>query len=271
MNRLQEIILEIMIDIDNLCRAHNINYFLDGGTALGAVRHKGFIPWDDDLDIGMLRPDYNRFLEIAKEEFRGKYFVQTLETESKYYQDFAKIRKNNTLFVEYATRNQDIHHGIFIDVFPFDFAPKNTYKEVLKKTNHIQYIMYHQRISKVSAKPDFSFRYISSNLKQKLRHIKYKFYSKEKLIKEYRVLSEGFNKSLIDKEDDSVIVCHPYRIDDLYFEHDLIFPTREIEFEGHKFYSYNRIHDYLKKIYGNYMEIPKKDDRVTHNPFKIKF
>ena len=130
-SKVQAVICEIMQQIDTICRRHNLTYFAIGGTALGAVRHQGFIPWDDDIDIGMPRKDYEAFMRYAAEELPQGYFLQTFATEKKTPFYFAKIRKDNTKFVEFYLRDLDIHQGIFVDIFPFDNVPDNPVVEKL--------------------------------------------------------------------------------------------------------------------------------------------
>ena len=120
---LQNVCLEILKEVDRVCRKHNILYWLEGGTMLGAVRHRGFIPWDDDLDIAMFREDYDRFCEIAPQELQSGYFLQTRKTDSEYPLFFAKVRKNNTFIDEKSFRRLHINKGIFIDIFPVDKMP----------------------------------------------------------------------------------------------------------------------------------------------------
>lgn len=93
MTKLQKIELEILKKIDEVCKKHNIKYWIDSGTLLGAVRHKGFIPWDDDIDIAMLREDYEKFLKVAQKDFGNEYFLQTKNTDKKYPLFYAKVRK----------------------------------------------------------------------------------------------------------------------------------------------------------------------------------
>lgn len=93
MTNVQHIELEILKKIDEVCKKHNINYWLDSGTLLGAVRHQGFIPWDDDIDIGMLREDYEKFLKVAQKDLGDDYFLQTRSTDKNYPLVFAKVRK----------------------------------------------------------------------------------------------------------------------------------------------------------------------------------
>ena len=117
----QKIMLEILQEVHKICVANDITYWIEAGTLLGAKRHKGFIPWDDDIDIAMPRKDYNKFLKIAQEKLPQDMFLQNKETEPDYYLPFSKIRKNNTLLIETGeTGEENYHHGIFIDIFPFD-------------------------------------------------------------------------------------------------------------------------------------------------------
>ena len=110
--------LEILVEIHRICVENNITYWLEAGTLLGAIRHKGFIPWDDDCDISMPRKDYERFLQIAQEKLPETMFLQTKETDKEYPLPWAKIRKNGTLLIETGeTGEEKYHHGIFVDIF----------------------------------------------------------------------------------------------------------------------------------------------------------
>ncbi|HAM64171.1 MAG: hypothetical protein A2Y20_01200 [Firmicutes bacterium GWF2_51_9] len=123
MDRLHAIQLEMALEVKRICEKHAIRYFLVAGTLLGAMRHQGFIPWDDDLDIAMAREDYNRFIEVCKDDLSPLYFLQTSRSEDEFGFLFAKLRKKNTKFVECNAQNVRIDHGVFIDIFPFDNAP----------------------------------------------------------------------------------------------------------------------------------------------------
>lgn len=123
--RLQQTLLEMLRDIDSVCKREGIQYYLVGGTLLGAVRHKGFIPWDDDLDIAMPREDYDRFVANAAQWLGNKYYFQNYISEPKYFIPFSKVRLNGSVFKEKALAKQDIHHGVFLDVFPLDSVSEN--------------------------------------------------------------------------------------------------------------------------------------------------
>jgi lipopolysaccharide cholinephosphotransferase len=116
--------MDAFAEFDRVCRAQDIGYYLLAGSLLGAVRHQGIIPWDDDIDVGLLRPDYERFLRVAPHELGDRYFLQTIKSDPDYFLCFAKIRVNGTKFVEASSIDCDIHHGVYIDIFPLDNVPE---------------------------------------------------------------------------------------------------------------------------------------------------
>ena len=124
LNRLKAMELDILKETIEICRMLNIKYYVMYGTLLGAVRHGGFIPWDDDIDIAMLREDYNVFLSEAPKYLSGHLFLQTHETDPEYLQGFAKIRNSNTTFAEKTYRPVRMNQGIFIDIFPLDYTSR---------------------------------------------------------------------------------------------------------------------------------------------------
>lgn len=129
---LHKVLHEILEEIIRVCEKHDISYFMIGGSAIGVFFYNDIIPFDDDIDIGMTRDNYERFLEKAPHELSKGYFLQWVGTDrhTPYY--FAKVRKDNTLFIEESIRNIQMHHGIFVDIFPLDKVPDN------KTLQHIQ-------------------------------------------------------------------------------------------------------------------------------------
>lgn len=119
---LQLMQLEIFDAIDSLCAKHGIRFYLVEGTLLGAVRHNGFIPWDDDIDIAMFREDHDRFLDVAQRELGEDFFIQTWQTDRNYSRYITKVRANGTLCIERSTMGVKMHHGVFVDVFPLDIV-----------------------------------------------------------------------------------------------------------------------------------------------------
>lgn len=118
--RIKETELNILKAFIGICEKHSLRYFMLEGSCLGAVRHKGFIPWDDDVDVGMPRPDFEKFIKTAKKELPEKYFLQHAGTNPDFPMNFAKIRDSETAFIETSVKNLNINHGIYIDIFPID-------------------------------------------------------------------------------------------------------------------------------------------------------
>lgn len=110
----------ILKEFEAFCKLHNLVYTLDFGTMLGAVRHQGFIPWDDDIDVSMLRSEYNRFLELSKSWIHRDIFVQNYETDPQFIHSFTRLRLNDSLALQEDWKNLKCHHGIFIDIFVYD-------------------------------------------------------------------------------------------------------------------------------------------------------
>lgn len=125
MNELQKVELDLLKNFIEICEKLNLNYYVVCGTALGAVKYGGFISWDDDIDVGMCRKDYNVFCEKAQKLLPKHIFLQTYKTDNKYPQIFAKLRNSNTTYIEKSSKNISMNHGVYIDVFPLDGYPEN--------------------------------------------------------------------------------------------------------------------------------------------------
>ena len=142
LRELQQVQAKMLEDIVDICEKESITYFLMYGTLLGAVRHQGFIPWDDDVDITMPIEDYRRFLRLGQEKLGDEYFLQTSMTDPNFNFGFTRIRKNNTTFLRTEDRSYHIHHGIWVDVFPLvPVQPGwslNIKKKVLSFSNFVQ-------------------------------------------------------------------------------------------------------------------------------------
>ena len=122
--------LDMLEKLVNVCKKHNIKYFISGGTLIGALRHGGFIPWDDDIDVGMLREDYNKLLEVADTEFKEPYFFQTSHSDE-LFSGHAQIRNSNTSAILPNDIYKNHNQGIFIDIFPYDEYPKTKIQKIV--------------------------------------------------------------------------------------------------------------------------------------------
>lgn len=121
LRKLQLTELELLVEFDRICRKNNIHYILGYGTLLGAVRHNGFIPWDDDVDVFLMRDEYNKFCEACKTDLNTeKFFLQNWETDKNFNSGYAKLRRNDTQYVRVGQERMKYHNGIYIDIMVFD-------------------------------------------------------------------------------------------------------------------------------------------------------
>ena len=258
LKKLHEVQVEILKDIDKFCQEHNITYFLIAGTLLGAIRHKGFIPWDDDIDIGMLRSDYEKFIKTYPSDKNNKYFVQTLETDPNYWHSYAKIRKKNTFMNEAKIASLNLNKEIFVDLFPFDNVKDGGYDK----------IKYRANIIKVIRESIYVKRKIIT-----LRDCRIKFLSAIFLIFPVKTLYK-FQKKLMmkyDKIETTNVACYigEYQTRNEYLKKDVFLPVKKQEFEGEMFNAINKPEVYLEQIYGDYMKLPPKEKRVAHGVLEI--
>lgn len=251
----------ILRDIDKICRENNISYWIESGTMLGAKRHNGFIPWDDDIDIGMMRKDYERFLELAPSHLPDDLFLQNAQLDSGVENSWSKVRhKYSKLIEEY---NAEYHEGLFVDIFPYDFYECNLTDKsyIRKKISEINYLMLFK--SKLPYEKN-----IVENLKRGIA----KGYKQILIRKDLNEFCVDRQKKAINgiKKENGRFVGYGSEIGefdfDRYMEKDIIFPVKEGEFEDIKVKIPNDSHRYLTTIYGErYMDIPKIEDRYNHN------
>lgn len=136
MNELQKKEFELLKCLDEICKKINVSYYLVCGSALGAEKYQGFIPWDDDVDVGMYRQDYEQFLQLAPKYLPEEFFLQNYKTDPQFPQLYSKLRNSNTTYIEKSVEHLNINHGIYIDIFPLDGYPRKifeTYKLEIKK------------------------------------------------------------------------------------------------------------------------------------------
>lgn len=242
--------VEILKEIDRICTKHQITWFLFAGTALGAVRHHGFIPWDDDCDIAMPRKDYNKFLEVAEEELSNKFFFQTKQTDPYYGRPMVKIRMNGTKLVEFDEKmNEKYHQGIFVDIFPYDYFPSSA--PFFCKLFNIAPAWRQKR--KKYPRGDWRRAVIGI-----LTAIPYVFHSMaEKLYVKCCHFLENDRWPLISME---------MKVNPGFFSkvEDILPVRKDIPFENCYFPLPANPDAYLKAHYGNYMQLPPPEKRHTH-------
>lgn len=262
LRKLHKQLLELLDEFVRICDKNNLDYFLCGGTLLGAVRHKGFIPWDDDMDVAMLRKDYEKFLKIAPVELKEKFIIDNYHTNKKCYLNFTKIRNRNTLFVQDFQKDYDGEKGIWIDIFPLDYIEKLNFFQVTK----IKIVKLIRSIE------HYKNNIFLGNNKIWLKKI-LTFLMKPIPLTFLQRLQDNLMKGKThDKEAKyitSIASTYDYKKETM--EKDVYLPAKTLEFEGKEYKVPNKYKYYLEKIYGNYMELPPVEKRVTHCPIKIKF
>lgn len=258
--------LEILEAVIRLCDAHGIAYFIESGTALGAMRHGGFIPWDDDIDLGMLRPDYEKFLSLAPAELPKHFFVQNAFTDKNAPFLFSKVRKNDTLFVEWNKRDIDMHHGIFIDIFPYDYLPNDAkVRERFVKSIRRRYTMYLlKKLPGTVSSPQKSLRWLLKSAAKKSLNLALALVSEERLV-------EGLKKDFVKyrHHPSPQVACLVAR-NIHYFDVDMLYPPREVSFEHLRCKAPGELETYLTMMYGDFRKLPPEEERVGHNAYRIE-
>ncbi len=256
LHRLQ---LMLAVEVKRLCQKHNIKYFVIAGTLLGAVRHKGFIPWDDDMDIGMLREDYERFVAIAQNELDVRMSLQSFNTDQYYAMPFCKLILKDTCLVERSSAKNKALKGVFIDIFPFDSAPddETEYQKHNRKTYVLKRLLLARQGYKVYDKGDLKKRLVYGGLKL----VSYAF-TKKKL---WDMLDSTIRKYNTLNTKRVVTVGGSYGYVKETIERKWLDDTVELDFEDTKLAVPADYISYLEYFYGDYMTPPPEDKRFNRH------
>lgn len=259
-NEIKEIELRILEYVSRVCEENNIEYSLCGGTLLGAVRHKGFIPWDDDIDIFMTRDNYQKFIKLFGDIKNGNYQIINYENTDGFNYLFSKIVDKRTRLIEEHSFNLE-KMGVFIDVFPID-SLANTIDEAKRKLKKVRFKKY---LGVASNWRHFFLNKNRSSLRQIPRFLFYLMSRRFDAKKNYHKIESFFpysascsffgavagvyeNKEIMPK---SVFLSHTY-----------------MKFENLELMVIADYDQYLKRLYGDYMELPPIEKRTTHHTFK---
>lgn len=248
----QKYALMALREFDVLCKKNSINYTLGYGTLIGAIRHKGFIPWDDDIDVCVTRKDLAKLREFANNELPVGYFYQTNKTDNNWFRLYDKIRVDGTIFREIAHENENIHQGVYIDVFPLDFMPSSA----IVSTLHFK---LYKIISAILSAKFISLRQRHGFNKLLSCIIKYLLYpiNKRFLYNIAEKLSSYYKDGEKYRNYES-----PYgdTIPKSSFER-----FTEVTFENEHFMSIKEYDKWLRETYGDYMKLPPLEKRVTRH------
>jgi len=274
LRRLQLVELEILKEAVRVCETNKLQYFLIGGTLLGAVRHKAFIPWDDDVDIAMPRRDYEQFLSLCREQLGPEYYVHCSCTDPFYWLPFAKVRKHDTVFDEVDLAHLAVPKGIFVDVFPLDNANSqaNPFHRIQAGavTTLGTIILYRKGLffSRDIRRETTSVRtFLKALLKVLVVSASYPLSMHTLSRLQQRVMSWNGN----DEASCYVSLGSHYRCFRQAIPKSTYLPPTEVEFEGRMFSAPRDWDHILRRIYGDYMELPPEGQRTTHNPVRISF
>lgn len=246
--------LDILIEVDKICRKHNIPYWIDCGTLLGAVRHGGFIPWDDDMDICVMRKDYKLLRKYLTEELPDKFCFTDWTTDKYIYCRYGRVRDKNS-FCDYEPFKMQREQGLWVDIFIVEkmFSMKIKkfidffYGRAFRETHHFG-----------------DYKYTSSFVRNRNIVIAYLMYPFILPIIGISRLLSIFSKDLIAYSYGNTFYSRRYLSN--------VFPLQEIKFEGYNFLAPHNYDKHLKEIYGDYMSIPpieKRDIILDVNKIKI--
>jgi len=241
--------VDLLLELDRVCRKYGLHFFMSDGSLLGVVRHHGFIPWDDDIDVNMLRDDYEKLMKLGPSVFKYPYFLQTPYTDKDAFFSYANLRNSNTTGLIYPFRYQNYNHGINIDIFPLDNCKLD---DVEQRFNRIRNLVMDNSayMRKSNPNPD------PADVERILNHS---------------------GRDPLDVYDEMVSICIQYKEEKLEFVNSstevsyawnkLMFKREWFDdiiyrnFEGISVPIISKYDDYLKIHYGDYMKLPPIDER----------
>ena len=247
--------LEILVYFRDFCKTHGLNFSLCGGTCIGAIRHKGFIPWDDDIDVFMLRDDYERLEELwEKYADTKKYSICRTTWENNYHQIVIAIKDNETTFINSHSKDEDIVHGVGIDVLPLDGYPDSKLQRISQVIHAMIFSLFNaQRLPDNQGK---LARWMSKIILAIIPSpkIRYKLWThSEKQMKKYNIKDCEYIAQLISG----------FKFMKLKYPKEVFETTIDKEFEGYQMPVPAGYDTYLRMGFGNYMEYPPKEDQVA--------
>lgn len=267
MNDIQAIILDVFKEIKSICENHNLKYYAIGGTCIGAIRHKGFIPWDDDMDLAMPIDDYKRFIDIAKEELHFPYELYLPEMHPHWMGNYIKVHNVETAYCEPDSLvYPDRMTGINIDIMPLYGVPKSQLKREICQIKNDYYHYMNRRLkspaSVTNKTANSIFKFISSIDGSKNNMMLYceridKCFAKYPLFESDKVLFGWRDRVSYKKRAFHYIIL----ADSADFKDSLEVPFENIGIRVPSGYDH-----YLSLEYGNYMKIPPKEKQINHQP-----
>ena len=260
---LKQIEFNLLKKIDYICRERGWRYSLCGGTLLGAIRHKGFIPWDDDIDIAMPRKDYELFLNyvIANGKEYGIQIVSP-RTSSCYAYLAAKVCDTNTIMEENNFKRDGLKMGVYVDVFPIDGLGTKT-----KAKKHFNATRFERELLVARNWKRF-FR--SKTHAWYIEPVRFAFWMMSRFVSTLKLVDKVetyYAQFPLEKSEYAAVVCGSYREREI-LPTEVLNTFTTVDFEGSRFMAFKKHDDYLRSIYGDYMKLPAKDKQISHHMFK---
>lgn len=253
---LQLIQLECLVELDRICTKHNINYSIDGGTLLGAVRHKGFIPWDDDIDVIMLRNEYEKFFEICKTEMdTDRFFLQEHRTDPYYRVGYSRIRRKNTVYIRAGQEHMKHQTGVLIDIFVLDNSPDNS---LLKYIHRALCFLFRKILWSETGK------IVSKNVFQRGLYALLSLIPSGFAFWGFDALAKQCNKKQTSLVKHYAMTYPNPKVNGFGTPVDLLDDFVRVEFEGSMFMSVKEYDRYLTLLYGDYMTLPPPEKQEPH-------
>ena len=269
---IQNVLLSVEDDIAKFCEKYHLTYFLSGGSALGAIRHKGYIPWDEDLDMVMPRKDYDFFAKNFEKEYGAKYFVQEIHKSPKYDLNFMKVRLKGTVFEEVFDPETD-KAGLFVDIFPIE----NTYDSALKKRVHgivSEGLLLICSCVRMRSKYKRVMHYYGDDAglakAVKLKNFLGMFFSFLPLRKWLLITDHWMSRCKDENSKQMTIPTGRGHFWGELYQREIIFPAQKIQFEDREYMTFHKVKEYLRILYGDYMQIPPEDKRERHSVVKFQ-
>lgn len=262
LEELKKIELQTLMQVHTLCEQENLRYSICGGTLIGAVRHKGFIPWDDDIDIIMPRPDYNRLISYCKTH-ETPFRLICNQTEAEYGYLFAKAVNPNTVMIEENTNRSNVDMGVYIDIFPVD-GLGNTEEEAKKNFNAMEF--WRELLVAANWKQYFP----SKSRAWYYEPIRFAFFLVSRFVRIHKLVAKiekFYSKWDFDNSKYVACVCGVYRQKEIC-THEEYTQYMAMEFEGTTVKGLKQFDKRLRYVYGDYMQLPPENKRVTHHMFK---
>ncbi len=249
LKKIQTRILEILIIVDEIFKKHNIEYWLEGGTLLGAARHRGFIPWDDDIDLSIMQKDYKRAKQVLIEELPEFLVFQDGKTDKKLRKKMAKVRDlKSRMKMDWYEEGELKYEGLFVDIFPMN-------RMLSLKSRQFVDFFYGRSYRRMHGLP-------CTKVEKMIAYVMYPFASV--MVGLEMLLTKILPGDKIGHVQGGFLNFFDRHLND-------VFPLSEIEFEGKKFPCPHNYDKYLRGLYGDYMTLPPKDKRAPHHVLKVEF